>query len=469
MILAQIFAFFNTFFNISAYLFVNTVKHLTRAINERKIIMLFIIKELIILQKKSLAVIGGGASGMAAAVEAAREAKKINEDIEISVYEKLPKIGKKILATGNGRCNILNSGSFEGKINCDKNLLNNIFSQFSVLDNIKFFESLGILMAEETDGRLYPMSLQASSVLDALRFETENLGINIICDAPVTDIKISTDGFILNDTYHADSVIVAGGGKASPVQGSDGSCLTLLKSLGIKINTVFPALTGIVLKKKNKALKGVRAHGEIFIVDNGKVTASDCGELQYTDYGISGIPAMNVSRFVAEHFAYGKKGKIYACINTLPDFSPDEIFSYILNRKKQIPKLLCEDLLSGIIPKKLAVTKLQSASIPLNKEIGNLTKNEISALTEVLNSEIFEITGTLGFENSQVSAGGASTESFNTNTLEARKIKGLFACGEILDVDAQCGGYNLSWAWSSGRCAGKNAIIYLTEKYNAQN
>lgn len=415
------------------------------------------------MQQKSLAVIGGGASGMVAAIEAAREAKKINADIKITLYEKLPKIGKKILATGNGRCNILNSGSFEGKFNCNKKLYDSVFSEFTVQNNIEFFKSLGILLSEETDGRLYPMSLQASSVLDALRFELENLGINILCDMEITDIQKKTDRFILNNSFYADAVIVSGGGKASPVQGSDGSCLKLLSSMEIKINTVFPALTGIILKKKNKSLKGVRSHGEIFIVEGNTVVASDCGELQYTDYGISGIPSMNVSRFVAEHFAYNKKSKIYACINSLPDFSPEEIYGYILNRKKANPMLLCEDLMSGIIPKKLAVSKLQSASVPCNKKIGQLTKNEISALTEILNSEIFEISGTLGFENAQVSAGGASAESFNVKTLEAKKTKGMFACGEILDADGVCGGYNLSWAWSSGRFAGKNAITYLTE------
>ena len=419
------------------------------------------------MQQKKLAIIGAGASGMAAAIEAAREARNCNEDIKITLYEKLPKVGKKILATGNGRCNILNCGSFDGKFNGNKKLVDTVFENYPVGSNIRFFESMGIIMTEESDGRLYPMSLQASAVLDALRFELDNLGIEVICDCPISKISKANNRFILNDSYQADAVIVAGGGKSSPVQGSDGSCLTLLGALGIKINPVHPALTGIVLKKKNKSLKGVRAHGEILIVDNGKVVASDVGEIQYTDYGISGIPTMNVSRFVSEHFTYGKKGKIYACLNVLPEFTPDEIYSYILSRKKSNPELHCEDILSGIIPKKLAVAKLQAADIDINKKAGNLTKNEISALTEILNSEISEITGTPGFENSQVTAGGAASNCFNAETLEATKIKGLFACGEIIDADGACGGYNLTWAWSSGRCTGSAAVKYLTETDNA--
>lgn len=415
------------------------------------------------MKQMSLAVIGAGASGMAAAIEAAREAKQHHADIRITLYEKLPKIGKKILATGNGRCNVLNCGTFEGKFNGNRKLMNSVFRNFPVDSNIEFFESMGILLTEESDGRLYPMSLQASSVLDALRFELDNLGIEVICDTGISSVKKTDNRFIINNTYHADAVIIAGGGKSSPVQGSDGSCYSLLSSFGVRITPVFPALTGIMLKKKNKNLKGVRCHGEILIVDNGKVIASDCGELQYTDYGISGIPAMNVSRFVAEHFALNKKGKIFACINVLPDFLPEEIFNYIIKRKKANPDLICEDLLSGLIPKKLGIAKLQASSVQLNKKIGELTKNEISILTETLNSEVFEISGTLGFENSQVSAGGAAGDCFDAITLECNKAKGLFACGEILDTDAVCGGYNLSWAWSSGRCAGKNAVKYLTE------
>ena len=416
------------------------------------------------MKQKRLAVVGAGASGMTAAIEAARISREIGSDVKITLYEKLPKVGKKILATGNGRCNILNSGSFKGRFSGDKKLINSVFERYPTEDNIAFFSSLGLMLTEEADGRLYPMSLQASSVLDALRFELENLNIEVLCDTAIEKIAIADKKFVLNDCFESDSLIIAGGGKASPVQGSDGSCYSLLSSLGIKINTVSPALTGIVLKKKNKSLKGTRAHGEIMIVDNGKVIASDCGELQYTDYGISGIPAMNVSRYVSEHFAFNKKGKIIMAVNVLPDFSYEEIFDYIIKRKKSNPELLCEDLLTGLMPKKLGIAKLHSSSIQTDKKIGALTKNEIAVLTETINSELFEISGTLGFENSQVTAGGVASSELCPNTLECKKLNGLFVCGEILDADAQCGGYNLSWAWSSGRLAGNSAINYLTEK-----
>ena len=416
------------------------------------------------MNQKTLSVIGGGASGLAAAIEAARISKAEKKNIKITVYERLPKVGKKILATGNGRCNIMNTSVSKNNYHGDPKLLKSIFEQFTVEDNMEFFRSMGIYLAEEADGRLYPLSFQASSVLDALRFEAENLGIEIKCDTKIEKIKRNNDGFILNENLYSDAVIIAGGGKSASVQGSDGSCFDLLSSLGIKIRPTFPSLTGIVLKNKNKVLKGVRAAGEIYIVENGTVVASSEGELQYTDYGISGIPAMEVSRAVSEHFALHRKGKIIMAVNSLPDFSPEEIFDYIITRKKQNPNLLCEDLLSGVMPKKLGMAKLSSASISCTARLSTLTKNNIAYLTEIINSEIFEISGVLGFDNSQVTAGGADTKLFNQTTLEAKNINGLFACGEVLDIDAVCGGFNLSWAWSSGRCAGTNAIKYLSEK-----
>lgn len=418
---------------------------------------------------KTLSVIGGGASGMAAAIEAARFVKNHNLDTKIVIYEKLPKIGKKILATGNGRCNILNSEPAEGKFFGNKKAIKTILDKYNIESNVEFFMSLGLYLTDEADGRLYPLSLQAASVLDALRFELERLKVEIICDMPITTVKRKENGFLLNDEIFTDSVIIAGGGKSSSVHGSDGSCYNLLSSMGIRINPTFPALTAVKLKNKDASLKGVRANGEIMIVENGKVIASDCGEIQYTEYGISGIPAMNVSRHVAEHFQLHKKGKIIAAINTLPDFSPEEIFSYILKRSKNNPELLCENLLSGLMPKKLGISKLNAAGISPASPISALTKNQIAVLTEIINSQLFEISGTLSFDNSQVTAGGADISFFDFSTLECTKISGLFACGEVLDVDALCGGYNLTWAWSSGRCAGYHAIKNLSEKTDAQN
>ena len=271
---------------------------------------------------KTISVIGGGASGFAAAIEAARVSREMKIDVKINIYERLPKAGKKILATGNGRCNILNSRNDIDNYNGDRKFISSVFSQYDVASNIEFFGSMGICLAEEDDGRLYPMSNQASTVLDALRFEAELLGIEIICDTKIISVKKQDDQFILNDDIYSDAVIVAGGGKSAPVQGSDGSCYDILSSFGVRMKPAFPSLTGIMFKKKNKDLKGTRAAGEILIVDNGKVVTASSGELQYTDYGVSGIPAMEVSRAVSGHFAKKAQGKVAAirlsCLKNIP-------------------------------------------------------------------------------------------------------------------------------------------------------
>lgn len=416
------------------------------------------------MKKPILSVIGGGASGSAAAIEAARWLLKNKIDADIIVYERLPKVGKKILATGNGRCNIMNKNADLNKYSGNRKFISDVFGAYPVSENMSFFESMGLCLTEEEDGRLYPMSFQASGVLDAIRFEMQNLNIKTVCDSKITKIERTENGFILNDEIRTDAVIIAGGGKSAAVQGSDGSCFEILSSLGIKIKPIFPSLVPIVLKKKNKSLKGVRSKSEILIIEDGRVISESTGELQYTDYGLSGIPAMEVSRAVSEHFALHKKGKIEAAVNSLPDFSQEEIFSYIQNRKKSNPNLLCEDLLSGVMPKKLGLAKLLSARITPTEPISSLSKNKIAELTEIISSEFFEITGTLGFDNSQVTAGGADTKMFDSATLMSEKIGGLFAAGEVLNVDARCGGYNLLWAWSSGRLAGASSAKFISEK-----
>ncbi len=414
---------------------------------------------------KILAVIGGGASGMAAAIEAAGYA---NDDVDVVIYERMPVIGKKLLATGNGRCNIMNKNPDMKMYSGNKAFAEKVFGLYPENDNIEFFEKMGLRFSQEDDGRLYPMSFRAASVLDALRFEIEKLGIEVVVNTKIENIKKQDNGYILNEDVKADAVIIAGGGKSAAVHGSDGSAFNLLKSLGIKIKPVFPSLTGIVLKKKNKFLKGIRAKGEIFIVENGRVVSESKGELQYTDYGISGIPAMEVSRSVSEHFALHKKGGILMAINSLPDFTAEEVYDYLMQRKKENPALRCEDMLSGVMPKKLGISKIEKVGVDLNEPIGSLTKSHVSALTEIINSDIYGVSGVLGFEHSQVTAGGADTSFFRGSTLEAKNVPGLFACGEVLDMDGRCGGYNLGWAWSSGRLAGKSAAEYLNAKQQEQ-
>ncbi len=406
-----------------------------------------------------LSIIGGGASGMSAAIEAAKRAK-YGGCPEIVIFERLQRVGKKILSTGNGRCNLLNENLDFNKYHGDKLLLKNVFNEYPLESDIEFFKDAGLYTRTLDGGRIYPLSLQAQSVLDSLRFELEKYKIKVVLNEKITKIKKSRDKFILNDEYYSDAVIAAGGGASSPFLGSDGSCFDLLSQMGIKISAAYPSLTGIIFKNKDKSLKGARSEGKISVLENDKIVVSSKGELQYTDYGVSGIPAMECSGTAAK-LLNESNNKICVKIDSLPEFSANEIISYIENRKSSNPDLLCENLLSGIVPKKLGLSKLKASSINLNAPLSSVTKNQILTLSRKIKDETFLISGVLGFNNSQVTKGGASTDEFNNKTLESLKVKGLFASGEVLDVDALCGGFNLMWAWSSGRCAGKHALEYL--------
>lgn len=415
------------------------------------------------MHSKTLCIIGAGASGMAAAIEAARYAIDNKLPLNIILLERLPKIGKKILATGNGRCNILNADPDKSYYYGDTELLDNVFSSFDVKSNTSFFKSIGLYLTQEAMGRLYPMSRQASSVLDALRFEISRLGIEVKTDTKVLEIAKKNGKFIINNEIKADALIVAGGGKSSPSQGSDGSCFDLMKTLGIKVNPQFPALTGICTKKKDKSLKGVRNHSELTVIENDNVIKRSKGELQYTEYGLSGIPSMDISRTISEHFALSKKGKIFVLINSLPEVPYEDFVSFVKNRISQNPALLCEDLLSGLIPKKLAVAIMTEVRISPNATIKTLSNNHIGALAELVYSRLIEVTGVLGYDQSQVTAGGVPLDQIEPNTLEAKHHRGVYICGEIINIDGICGGYNLTWAWSSGRLAGISAAKSLTE------
>jgi len=398
-----------------------------------------------------IAVIGGGASGLTAAISAARNGA------EVTICEKLNRVGKKILATGNGRCNYTNMNlSKECYHSNNLNFVDEVMKFFNLDKTLVFFEDLGILPYVDESGKVYPNSLQASSVLDVLRYELKRLNVKEVTDFNVTALRKSKDKFSIigNDTITADRVILATGGKASPQLGSDGKGYELAKSLGHEIIEPFPALVQLKLSGKYfKRIAGIKFDGIVKAYAGDRLIREEEGEILFTDYGISGPPILQVSRKVIEEL--NKKNKPFLNIDMFPGYSKLKLYDILQDRFRRISYKTIEESMIGFINKKLIPVVFYEAGFEdLNKICGKLNKKEIYKIIEILKEWKFEVIGHNSWQQAQSTAGGIKLSEVNPKTLESLKVKGLYFAGEILDVDGDCGGFNLQWAWSSGYTAG---------------
>lgn len=403
-----------------------------------------------------LAVIGGGASGLFAAVSAAEYARNNRIKAEITVYEANSRVGKKILATGNGRCNFTNSDISINNYHGERKFAEKVYEEFDNKAVVDFFNRAGLYSKSDFAGRIYPLSFQASSVLDALRYEVKRLKIEEKTDTKISVLKKHKNGYMLNETYYADRVIVACGGKAAPVHGSDGSGFRLLESFGIHPTSLVPALTPLIVENFTKGLKGIRAQGTITLRSSGKVLASDTGEIQYTDYGLSGIPSMQVSGAAARALDVNKT--VIASVDSCPSMSGEQLKKELTALIKHNPSLPGEMLLSGLMPKRLGVTLLGGCSVNPAKEVGIIHGAVIDKIVGAVKDKKYKISSVKGFSDAQVTSGGIRASEIDPETMELKKAHGIYVCGEIIDVDGDCGGYNLQWAWSSGHKAGINSV-----------
>lgn len=404
-----------------------------------------------------IAVIGGGASGLVAAIAAARNGA------EVSVYEKMNKTGKKILATGNGRCNYTNMYMAMDRYH-SKNIkmAESAMNFFDRDKTISFFENLGIYPYIDQSGKVYPNSLQASSVLDVLRYEALRLNVQEITDFEVRELRKSKDKFSImgvENAFTADKVILCSGGKASPQLGSDGSGYEIAKSFGHKIIEPFPALVQLKLAGKYfKRITGIRFDGIVRSFTENKTIREEEGELLFTDYGISGPPVLQISRKVIE--AMNRNERVFIAVDMFPNLTKAMLYDILKDRFFHIGYKSMEDALVGFINKKLIPVVLQEACFEnIQKECGKLNKKEIFKLIDILKEWKFEVTGHNTWQQAQTTAGGISLTDINPNTMESTKVKGLYFAGEVLDVDGDCGGFNLQWAWSSGYTAGYSSSI----------
>ena len=402
---------------------------------------------------RTVAVIGGGASGMMAAVTAASEGARV------ILLEHKDRIGKKILSTGNGRCNFTNIHQEPICYHSEDPLFPwEVVERFNAQAVISFFLQLGVY-SKNRNGYIYPNSDQASAVLDAFRMELDRLKVEIRTGVECREIRPGKKGFtVLTDQepVRADRVILCAGSKAAPTTGSDGSGYDLAKMLGHRILPVLPALTALKCEEKFfKSIAGVRANGSVSIWSGGECIAKDTGEIQLTDYGISGIPVFQVSRY-ASKLLYEKK-ETDAVLDFMPDFTKEQTNAFLRARAKTRPDKSAEMFLIGLFHKKLCDLWIRLSEIPRQRKAGELTEDEIARLTDLIKEFRVRVRETNPYDKAQVCCGGVDTREVNPETLESVYVPGVYFAGEILDVDGMCGGYNLTFAWASGYVAGKAA------------
>ncbi len=398
-----------------------------------------------------IAVIGAGAAGITAAIAAKRK----NPSLDIALFDAMPGIGKKILATGNGRCNLSNIRAAEHQY-YNKDFTSCVLERYGVGYTLDFFSSLGLFTYKDDEGRIYPLSNSAASVLDALRFECIRLGITVFTGEKINSVKIKDNGvFIINGRYAAEKIIISCGGSASPSQGSDGSGFDLLRSLGHNIINPLPALVQLMSDNKIiKSFKGLRSKGNMRLFTGDEEIGRAEGEILFTEYGLSGIASMDAQRILCD---YLEKEKCSVVIDFLPMLTADEIKAAIMNTVSRNPQLKCENVLSGLVHKKIGQGFIKCVYIKNDAPASAIDENTARRITSLMKNFRVFLNGSKGFENAQITRGGADVNEFLRDTMESKKVKNLYCAGEIINVDGGCGGFNLQWAFSSGFCAGESA------------
>lgn len=390
---------------------------------------------------------------MMAAISAARQGSRV------TVLEHKDRVGKKILVTGNGRCNFTNRVQQPSCYRTDTNgFPNAVLEQFTAEDTLRFFTELG-MQIKEKNGYYYPYSEQAATVLLILRKEMERLRVQVETDAEVEQIEKKGDSFscILEDgrSFTGNQLILCTGSMASPKTGSDGSGYKLAEKLGHHLVRPLPALCPIegmdnYQKSVLKGMAGVRTEALLRLMIEKETVYQERGELQLTEYGLSGIPVFQFSRYAVR--AYENKQNVRVWIDFLPDMDRVSCQTLIRHQMKRYQKT-AKETLEGLLNKKIAAAVLACAGIGETER--KLTGQQEEELLSCLKEFKVNMTGYRGFEQAQVCSGGIAADEVDEQTLESRLVSGLYFAGEILDVDGACGGYNLQWAWASGYVAGQ--------------
>ncbi|MCI8483560.1 MAG: NAD(P)/FAD-dependent oxidoreductase [Lachnospiraceae bacterium] len=400
-------------------------------------------------------VVGAGAAGLTAGIWAARAGAKV------LILEHMDQAGKKILATGNGKCNFTNEKQgiayYRGK---NPAFVLPALEQFGLKETLAFFQELGIEPRSKRDGYYYPASGQASAIREVLLMECRRLSVSIGYEIGIRSIQKENDFFLFQTKqggFQSRSCIIATGGKAAKQTGSDGSGIPYLVSFGHKLTDIVPALVQLQVKQSFfKEIAGIRADGKVELYIDDEKISEDRGELQLTSFGISGIPVFQVSRYGAYGLLYDKK--VRASINFLPDLNRKQTEELLENRFYVWgADKTAREALIGLFPEKLNLVLLKKSKIIPEKPAVRCSERERKSLAFQTQNFTVDVIGTKGFDGAQVTAGGVDTDEICPKTMESKRVNGLFFAGEVMDIDGMCGGYNLQWAWTSGYMAGISA------------
>ena len=397
-----------------------------------------------------IGIIGGGASGMAAAIAAAE-----NPDAQVILFERQARVGRKLLATGNGRCNLTNLHAGADSYHGDSpEFAAAALQEMNPEKTLSWFADMGLYTVAEQSGRVYPYSDQANSVVDILRFALEKPNIQVKLAFEVEKVKRTEDGFSVSgpeECVFCHRLIVACGGLAGTKLGGTMSGYKILRSFGHKCTKLRPTL--VQLKSDwtgTAALKGVRANCHAAIYCDDQLHAQSTGELQFTEYGLSGPVIFEISRDACQG-----RGSWSCVLDFLPTLSREQVLEILTRRRNT--KLPASELLTGILHNRLGRVITQWVGISQNAAVSQLSDRELEMVADGVKAFSVSLTEPLGMDSAQVTAGGIETKGFDDHTLQSRLVPGLYACGEVLDIDGDCGGYNLQWAWSSGIAAGRHA------------
>ena len=412
---------------------------------------------------KDVIIIGGGPAGILCAAAIKENAKEM---VNVTIVERLEKMGKKILATGNGKCNFTNKNLSPRRYNNPK-FVTPTLSKYGYKEIVEYLESIGLLSKEISEGRMYPYTESATTVLEVMRMHLNRLGVNVKTNYEVNKVVEKNGRYLVynknqrNYYLECDYLVFACGGASAPVLGSNGSGYGLLKPFKVKVTDIYPGLVGIKSDITTlKVLNGLRFKCNVSVYE--KKTKScvwiEYGEVQFKGDGISGIVVMEASTFMARH-----QGNYVINLDLMPEASLDDTIRMLNIRKELFESSEVLNLLTGMLPKMLGQVILKKASIDMNSYIKNLTKANIVKIAGLIKAFPLDVKGDYGFERSQVTVGGVSLTEVDNETLEIRKMPNAYVCGEMIDIDGECGGYNMQWALASGYLVGKKISESINE------